>query len=139
MIFYIMIDGNFTRKYCFVAGGHTTNPPVSITYSIVFYSYIVPIAFVPAALNDIDVFDANICNEHLNASCCEKIWTKSGPDFNNNKVCVMLIVRALYGLKSGGDSCRVMFTENLGKYGRGYTSTAADKDLWIKREVLPDG
>ena len=32
MIFNIKIDGNFTRKACFVASGHTTNLPVSITY-----------------------------------------------------------------------------------------------------------
>ena len=28
--------------------------------------------------------------------------------------------------------------ETLGKYSLGYTSTAADKYVWIKREVLPD-
>ena len=30
-----------------------------------------------------------------------------------------------------------MLAETLGKGGFGYTSTAADKDVWIKREVLP--
>ena len=31
----INMDGNFTRKYHFVAGGHTTDPLASITYSSV--------------------------------------------------------------------------------------------------------
>ena len=31
IIFYIKIDGNFTRKYHFVVGGHTNDPPASST------------------------------------------------------------------------------------------------------------
>ena len=49
-----------------------------------------------------------------------------------------MIVKALYRLKSSSASWRVMFVETLGKYGLGYTSTAAYKDVWIKREVLLD-
>ena len=51
----------------------------------------------------------------------------------------MLIVRALYGLKCRGASWGEMLVETLGTEGLGYTSTAADKDVWIKREILPDG
>ena len=32
-----------------------------------------------------------------------------------------------------------MLAEILGKDGIGYTSTAADKYVWINRDVLPDG
>ena len=32
-----------------------------------------------------------------------------------------------------------MLEETLGKDGIGYTSTAKDKDVWIRREVLPYG
>eukprot|EP00957_Ditylum_brightwellii_P132163 10077067-Ditylum_brightwellii.AAC.1 len=35
MIFDIKMDGNFTRKARYVAGGHMTDPPSSITYSSV--------------------------------------------------------------------------------------------------------
>ena len=57
-----------------------------------------------AALNDLDMFAANIGNLYLNAPCCEKIWTKYGPEFSSQQGCVMLIVRELYGLKSSGAS-----------------------------------
>ena len=60
MIFDIKMDGNFTRKARFVAGGHTTDPPASITYSSVVYRDSVRIAFMLAALNDLDVFAADI-------------------------------------------------------------------------------
>ena len=35
MIFYVNMDGKFTRKAILVADGHTTAPPSSITYSSV--------------------------------------------------------------------------------------------------------
>ena len=50
----------------------------------------------------------------------------------------MLIVRSLYGLNSSGASWREILAETLGKEGLGYSYTAIDKDVWIKRGVLPD-
>ena len=81
MIFDINMDRNFNRKYCFVPGGHTPDPPVPITYSSVVYRGSMRVVFIIAALNDIDVLASNIFNAYLNAPCCEKIYTKSGPEF----------------------------------------------------------
>ena len=39
MIFYIKMDGRFTRKDRYVAGGHTTDPQSFITYSSVVSRY----------------------------------------------------------------------------------------------------
>ena len=38
----------------------------------------------------------------MNAKCREKIWTKAGTEFGSDKGKVMIIIRALYGLKSSG-------------------------------------
>ena len=92
-----------------------------------------------AALNDIDVFDANIGNAYLNAPCREKIWTKYGPDFGIQQGCIMLIVREIYRLKYSGTSWREILAETLGKDGLGYTSTAVDKDVWIKKNIFTEG
>ena len=54
---------DFTRKARFVAGGHTTEAPTSITYSSVVSRDSVRIGFLIAALND----------SYLNAPCREKI------------------------------------------------------------------
>ena len=83
-------------------------------------------------------FPPILVNSYCNAPCREKIWTKSGPEFSSQKGFVVLIVRALYGFKFSGDSWRAMLAETMGKYGLGYTSTAADKGVCIKREVLPE-
>ena len=50
IIFDIKMD--FTRKARFVAGGHKTDPPTSLTYSSVVARDSVRIGFLIAALND---------------------------------------------------------------------------------------
>ena len=70
MIFTVKMD--FTRKARFVAGGHMTKPPAAITYSSVVARDSVRIAFMLAALHDIDVLAAVIGNAYLNAPCREK-------------------------------------------------------------------
>ena len=67
------MDGNFTTKARFFADGHTTDPSESITYSSVLCRDSIRISFMTAALNDIDVFAADIGNAYINAPCCDKI------------------------------------------------------------------
>jgi len=71
------MDGDFTRKASFVAGGLTTEAPVSTTYSSVVSREKFRIAFLIAALNHLEIFAADVGNAYLNAPCREKIWTKA--------------------------------------------------------------
>ena len=108
MIFDIKMDGRFTRKACYIDGGHTTDPPSSIMYSIIVSIDSIWIAFTLSALNDVDIRAADICDEYLNTKCREKIWTVAGTDFASEKKNVVLVVHALYGLKSYGSAWRQM-------------------------------
>jgi hypothetical protein len=58
MVFDIKME--FTRKARLVAGGHVTDPPVSITFSSVVSRESVGIAFLIAALNDLNILAADI-------------------------------------------------------------------------------
>ena len=78
IIFDVKMD--FTRKARFVAGGHMTDTPSSITYSSVVSRESVKIAFLIAALNDLDIMLCDIGNAYLNAPCREKIWFVAGPE-----------------------------------------------------------
>ena len=49
----------------------------------------------------------------------------------------MIIVRALYGLKSSGAAFRSLLAETL--YDIGYTLIKADPDVWLRPAVKPDG
>ena len=137
MVFDIKMDGDFTRKARLVAGGHTTDTPSSVTYSSVVSRESVRIAFLIAALNDLDIYAADIGNAYLNAPCREKIWTVAGPEFGTDAGSVMIIKRALYGLKSSGAAWRAMLAQTL--MDLGYVSTKADPDVWIKPQTKPNG
>ncbi len=137
MVFVIKMDGKFTRKSRLVAGGHTTDAPAAITYSSVVSRDTVRIAFVIAALNDLDVMSADIGNAYLNAPCREKIWCEAGTEFGSDKGKVMRVDKALYGLKSSGASWRAMFASTLSDMG--YISSKGDPDLWLKARTKPNG
>ncbi len=101
MIFDVKMD--FTRKARFVAGGHMTDPPSSINYSSVVSRDSVWIAFMLASLNGLSLSATDIGNAYLNAEAREKVYTTAGPEFGAElEGKNVLIVRALYGLKSSG-------------------------------------
>jgi len=112
MVFDIKMD--FTRKARFVAGGHMTDPPSTLTYSSVVSRDSVRIAFVLAALNDLNLLAADIGNAYLNAPAREKVYTTAGAEFGAEfEGRPVLIVRALYGLKSSGAAWRAHLANTL--------------------------
>ncbi len=91
IIFDVKVD--FTRKARFVAGGHKTEAPKGITYSSVVSRDSILIAFLLAALNDVDILAADIGNAYLNADTREKVHTTLGLEFGQNmagKMAIML-------------------------------------------------
>ena len=95
MIFDVKRD--FTRKARFVAGGHMTEKPSSITYSSVVSRDSVRLAFLIAGLNDLlDVLAEDVTNAYLNAKCREKIWFEGKLETGEEKGKVLIVTRALY-------------------------------------------
>ena len=137
MIFDIKMDGEFTRKARLVADGHKTDASSSITYSSVVSRESVRLGLLIASLNDLDIAACDIGNAYLNADCREKLWTIAGPEFGSDSGSVMIIVRALYGLKSSGAAWRAKLAETLDAMG--YKPTEADPDVWMRRAVKPSG
>ena len=100
LIFDVNMD--FTRKARFLAGGHTTEAPSSIRYSSVLSRYSVQLALTITALNSVDIMSCNLDNAYLNAMCRENIWFEGGTECGEDKGKVLIVVRALYGLKYAG-------------------------------------
>jgi hypothetical protein len=135
MVFDVKMD--LTRKARLVAGGHTTETPASLTYSSVVSRDSVRIAFLIAALYDIDVLSCDVSNAYLNAPCREKIWFVAGPEFGSRQGQPVKVVRALYGLKSSGAAWRNMLQQTV--IDMGFVPTVADPDVYRKRAMKPDG
>ena len=121
-----------------MAGGHQTDPPKESTYSSIVSRDSVRIAFVIAALNDIDVLSADIQNAYLNAPTKERCYTTAGLECGKAKQGQpVIIVRELYGLKSSGARFRDHMAATLREAG--YDSCLADPDVWMRANTRPDG
>ena len=120
-----------------VAGGHRTDPPKESTYSSVVSRDSVRLFFLLAALNDSDVLACDIQNAYINAETKEKVWFRGGAEMGIHKGKVVVIVRALYGLKSSG----ARFREHLAQTLRdaGFVGCKADPDVWMRKAVRSDG
>jgi len=137
IIFAIKLGENFRRKSRYVAGGHTTDAPSSITYSSVVSRDSVRICLLLAALNGIEILCGDIQNAYLTAPNREKIWCWAGPEFGPDAGKPFIIVRALYGLKSAGAAFRAFLAEKLDDMG--FRPSEADPDVWMRPSVKPDG
>ena len=129
LIFDLKLD--MTRKARYVAGGHLTDVPPSMAYSTVVSRDTVQIGFLVAALNDLDILAGDIQNAFLEAPTKEKIFFYAGDEWRADKDKVVVVVRALYGLKSSALQFRNHLADTLGNK-IGFKSSLADPDLWYK-------
>jgi Reverse transcriptase (RNA-dependent DNA polymerase) len=137
MIFDVKMVG-LVRKARLVAGGHKTDPPKDSTYSSVVSRDSVRIAFLIAALNDLDILSADVQNAYLNAPTKERVYCIAGLEFGSANVGrPVLIVRALYGLKSSGARWRDHMAATL--RDAGFKSCQADPDMWMRPQTKPNG
>jgi hypothetical protein len=96
------------------------------------------IAILIAALSDLDILAANVQNAYLNAPTKARLYTITGPEFGPAKVGrPVLIVQALYGLRSSGAHFHDRMAATLCKGG--CTACKADADVWMKAAVKKDG
>ena len=121
-----------------MAGGHMTDAPPTITFASVVLRKTVRITLTLAGLNELQVKVSNIENAYITAPCTEHIWTVLGPEFGSDAGKMVIVVHALYGLKSVGAS----FCNHLAnsRTHLGFTPCLADPDLWMMAMVrLSDG
>ena len=136
-IFDVKMGENFRRKARLVANGNETETPTTLTYSSVVSRDSVRIALLVASLNDLQLLACDIQNAYLTADCREKIYIIAGPEFGSEAGSVMVIKKALYGLKSSGAAFRAHLAETL--YDLNYQPTKGDPDVWIRPATKPDG
>ena len=137
IVFDVKLGENFRRKARYCADGHKTGAPASVTYSTVVSRDSVRILLTIAALNELDVFGADVQNAFLTAPNKEKVWMIAGPEFGADEGKTFLVVKALYGLNSANFSFRSHMAEQL--VNLGFQSTMADPDVWLRAASKDDG
>ena len=80
----------------------------------------------------------DIGNAYLNAPAAEKLYSYAGIEFGEeDQGKLMIISRALYGLKSSGAAYQAHFAQTLTDLG--FISCLADADVWRKEASKPHG
>ena len=130
LIFDVKFD--LTRKARYVAGGHLTDPPTHMTYATVVSRDSVRICLTVAALNNLNISACDIGNAYLNAETQEKVYFVAGSEWRDKQGRVVVIVRALYGLRSSALQWQRHLADNL-QYDLGYVPSLADNNVWMKR------
>jgi hypothetical protein len=85
-----------------VAGGHMTEPLKHSVYSGVISLKSLCLYLLLAKLNGLKVYSGDILLAYLEAYTKEKVFIVAGPEFGELKGHTLIIVKALYGLRTSG-------------------------------------
>jgi hypothetical protein len=83
-----------------------------------------------SCLNGLDVDAADVGNAYLMAYTKEKLFIIAGPEFGDLQGCLLIIVKALYGLRTSGARWHEFFADTL--MDMGLYPCKADPDVWMK-------
>jgi hypothetical protein len=134
-VYAVKHDGR--HKARLVAGGHLTDTPIDSVYSTVVSLKGVRFVIFAAELNQLLVWTTDVGNAYLESYTQEKVYFIAGPEFApfGLEGHILLIVRALYGLKSSG----LRWWERLSDVlrdpngGLGFFPSKAETDIWMRR------
>ena len=125
--FAVKFDGRH-RARC-VAGGHRTPDLEEDMYSGVVDLETVRLALTVAAKDkDMKVYAADISHAYIQANTTEKVYTRAGPEFRELEGQILIITKALYGLKSSGARFHIKLSQNIRDMG--FTPIQADYDFY---------
>ena len=83
-----------------------------------------------AELNDLELWGTGICNAYLESYTTEKVCFIAGPEFGELAGHNLVIVKALYGLKSSGKCWHDRLFEVLADMG--FMPSKAEPDIWMR-------
>lgn len=128
LVYAVKHDGR--HKARLVADGHLTETPIDSVYSsVVSLRGIRMITFL-AELNGMETWATDIGNAYLESYTKEKVYIIAGPEFGPREGHVLIIQKALYGLKSSGLRWHERFADVLRSMG--FFPSKAEPDIWMR-------
>jgi hypothetical protein len=127
-VYDVKHDGR--HKSRFVAGGHLTEVPVESVYSGVVSLRSLRLCVFLAELNKLELWGADIGNAYLEAETKEKVFFIAGPEFEDRQGHILIIHKALYGLRSSGLRWGEKFSDSLRDLG--FEPSKADPMVWMR-------
>ena len=129
LIFAVKHDGR--HKARLVAGGHLTPDPIESIYSGVVSIRSLRLVIFIAKLNNLEVWGADIGNAYLEAKTKEKLYIVAGPEFEGLEGHILVIYKALYGLKSSGLRWSQKIHDIM--LDMGFSHSKADLCVWLRK------
>jgi hypothetical protein len=134
-IYDVKNDGR--HKARLVAGGHLTEVPTDSVYSGVVSLRSLRLVMFLAELNEMEHYQADVGNAYLEACTKEKVYCIGMEDFGKDLNGSVLIIRkALYGLRSSGARWHERFSDTLREMK--FTPSKADSDVWMRKGANED-
>ena len=128
MIYDVKHDGR--HKARFVAGGHLTEVPVDSIYSGVVSLRSLRLVVFLAELNKLETWGSDVGNAYFEALTKEKVFSIAGKEFGEVAGHILIIQKALYGLRSSGARWHARFSDCLRDIG--FEPSEADPDVWMR-------
>ena len=128
LVYAVKHDGR--HKARMVADGHLTDVPLDSVYSGVVSLRGLRLVLFLAELNDLTTYATDIGNAYLEAYTKEKVCIIAGKEFGPLEGHLLIIKKALYGLRTSGLRWHDKFSECLKDLG--FEPSKAEPDIWMR-------
>ena len=129
-VYAVKHDGRFIARL--VADGHLTKEPVESIYSGVVSLRSLRMVVFLSQLNNLEIWGADVGNAYLEAYTDEKLCIMAGPEFKELQGHLLIMVKALYGTRSGGARWHDRLFDILQEMK--FKPSKADPDVWMRPE-----
>ena len=129
-VYAVKHDGRFKARL--VADGHLTKEPVESIYSGVVSLRSLRMVVFLSQLNNLEIWGADAGNAYLEAYTDEKLCIMAGPEFKELQGHLLIMVKALYGTRSGGARWHDRLFDILQELK--FKPSKADPDVWMRPE-----
>jgi hypothetical protein len=132
MTFFIYaVKHDRQHKSWLVAGGHMTDIPLESVYSGLVTLKGLRIIMFLAELNGLEIWATDVGNAYLEAKTQEKVYIIAGPEFGELEGHLLVIFKALYGIRTSGLRWHERFTDTLRDMG--FHTSKADSNIWMRK------
>jgi hypothetical protein len=128
-VFDVKHDGR--HKVRLVADGHLTDVPQDSVYSGIVSLRGCRIVLFLAELNELHAWATDIGNAYLEAITDELVYIIAGPEFGELEGHILLIHKALYGLRSSGARWHDTFADCIRELQ--FSPCKAEPDIWMRQ------
>ena len=136
---YTLIRAHFVRavkhdgrhRSRIVAGGHLTEDPTESAYAGVVSLRGLRMVLFLAELNGYVPYAADVSSAYLTAKTNEKVCIIAGPEFKELEGHLLVVKKALYGLKTSGIRYHERWAEVM--ISMGFFPCRAEPDIWMRR------